>query len=142
MATISSNNGVVKYYVLDAEDLDSDDCPRPMRMYAKQAGKGRTVGMIAMILVPEDQQGQGIGSDLLCRALTDLRDKGCERVVLQVDPTRQVDRLVRWYTEFGFHTIGTQKYNYPELGVVQDVYMGRLLRPGDFFERRSGVVLV
>jgi ribosomal protein S18 acetylase RimI-like enzyme len=137
MTTHTYKNGFVKYYAFDVEDLDSEDCPRPMRTYAKQAGKNQPIGMIAMILVPEEHQGQGIGSSLLCRALSDLRDKGCERVVLQVDPTRQVDRLVRWYTEFGFHVIGTQKYKYPELGVVEDVYMGRLLRPGDFFERRS-----
>ena len=137
MPTIYDKNGdaYVKFYQFDPSELvDDDECPSPVVNFARESSA--SIGCIGEIFVAETSRKQGVGTGLLTQALKALQNGGCDRVYLLVDSSEDVDRLVRWYRQFGFQHIGTQGYKTPE-GTAYDVFMGRTLTKDDVLGRQK-----
>lgn len=66
------------------------------------------VGSIYGFAVAPDQQGRGIGRDVLRRCCRTLRDQGASRVTLEVEVDN--DRALGLYTSVGFQRVLTEDY--------------------------------
>lgn len=59
---------------------------------------------IGNIAVHEDLRGDGIGSELMQKAKEDAKDRGCERIILDVLFSNE--SVVPWYESHGFEVCG------------------------------------
>jgi ribosomal protein S18 acetylase RimI-like enzyme len=64
------------------------------------AGDGETIGRVAEIGALPSRRGRGLGTGLLHSGLRELRDRGAERLVLDVD-AENVTTALRLYTSAG-----------------------------------------
>ncbi len=84
----------------------------------------RPIGRFSLLAVAPEEQGHGIGRELVRAAEARLRRLGCREVrILALDRRTE---LIAWYERLGYEACGRQPYPYPE----------RMLVPCEFVEMR------
>jgi len=84
----------------------------------------RPVGRFSLLAVAPEEQGHGIGRELVRAAEARLRRLACEEARILVLDRRT--ELIAWYHRLGYRECGRRPYPYPE----------RMLVPCEFVEMR------
>ncbi|ORX54423.1 acyl-CoA N-acyltransferase [Hesseltinella vesiculosa] len=111
--------------------LKSDDEDRH-RLYLAFNSEQQVVGTVhveyhgakahvGVLTVRADSQSKGIAKNLMNRALTDARDRGCAAAVMEVVDTRA--GLIAWYSRLGFYDTGERADMFNELLIEGHVRM-------------------